>query len=131
MFLLISVIFASDGSLGKAAHSHSSSPSLFASMLPIIMVILIGYIFIIRPNKKQNIRYMNMINSIKKGDKVFLRCGMFGTVAKIEDDNIVVIEIAQGVFCKFDKYTISGVTHNNVSSANCVARNEIDNKKVD
>ena len=80
-------------------------------MLVVLCVIFIVMYFLqIRPAKKAEARYQEMLKAISVGDKVMMRCGMICKVSKFEDEeNIVVAEIASGVFCRFDKNAISRV----------------------
>lgn len=104
MFFFISEAFADN-----AASSQSGG---FVSFLPMIAFIGIIYFLLIRPQQKRQKQHQALLSSIKKGDKVLTNSGMLATVSKILNDQEVVLEIADGVFCKFIKSAISGVIDN-------------------
>ena len=86
------------------------SPSLFAS--PIFMLVLmfvIMWFFMIRPQRKQQKAIEAFRNSLSAGQQVVTSGGIYGTVKDIVNENgrqIVVLEIATGVKIKIDKSSI-------------------------
>lgn len=79
------------------------------SFLPMIAFIAILYFLLIRPQQKRQKQHQALISSIKKGDKVVTTSGIIGTVSKVVSDHEVILEIANGVHCKFVKSAISSV----------------------
>lgn len=80
--------------------------SFFAS--PIFMIILmfvIMYFFMIRPQRKQQKAIEAFRNSLSAGQQVVTSGGVYGTVKEI-NDNIVVLEIAPSVKIKIDKSSV-------------------------
>lgn len=57
------------------------------TMLPMILIFLVCmYLIVIRPQKKEEKKRMDMINSLQKGDKVITIGGIIGKIAKIQND---------------------------------------------
>ena len=79
------------------------------SFLPMIAFIAILYFLLIRPQQKRQKQHQALISSIKKGDKVVTNSGIIATVSKVVNDHEVILEIANGVHCKFVKSAISSV----------------------
>ncbi|MDR2598121.1 MAG: preprotein translocase subunit YajC [Holosporales bacterium] len=79
------------------------------SFLPMLAFVAILYFLLIRPQQKRTKQHKAMIAAIKKGDKVVTSCGILATVSKIVSDQEVVLEIADGVHCKFVKSSIANV----------------------
>lgn len=80
--------------------------SIFAS--PIFMIILmfvIMYFFMIRPQRKQQKAIEAFRNSLSAGQQVVTSGGVYGTVKEI-NNNIVVLEIAPNVKIKIDKSSV-------------------------
>ena len=79
-------------------------------MTMILMWVLIGVIFwffIMRPQKKRQQEIQNFRNSITIGSRVVTSGGIYGEVRAIEDvDNILVIEIAKGVNIRVDRNSV-------------------------
>lgn len=69
-----------------------------ASFLPLILIFAIFYILIIRPQNKKMKEHQNLVDSIKKGDKVITNSGIIGTIREIDTkENIIHLEIADDV----------------------------------
>ena len=72
-------------------------------MLALIFVVM--WLFMIRPQKKQQKELENFRNSLQKGDKVVTIGGIFGTVAEIKEDS-VLIEVDNGVKIRVSKQAL-------------------------
>lgn len=70
-------------------------------------VILIMYFLMIRPQQKKQKEHQNMLNSLKKGDKVITTAGVHGTITDIRD-NTYRIQVADNVIVTFEKNAVSG-----------------------
>jgi preprotein translocase subunit YajC len=66
------------------------------SLLPILLMILIFYFLLIRPQQKKEKDRKAMISSIKKGDKVLTIGGIYGIVSDFKSDDIVIVKIGEG-----------------------------------
>ena len=79
-------------------------------MTMILMWVMIGVIFwffILRPQKKRQQEIQNFRNSITIGSRVVTSGGIYGEVRAIEDaDNILVIEVAKGVNIRVDRNSV-------------------------
>lgn len=73
--------------------------------LPFVLIIVVFYFFMIRPQMKRQKELRKFREALKKGDKVVTTGGIYGTVAEIKDDSIVV-EIADNVKVKIDKSAV-------------------------
>ena len=80
------------------------------SFLPMILIIVVFYFFMIRPQQKRQKELDKMRNDLKKGDRVVTTSGLYAKVVEVkENDNCVVLEIADGVKATFDKSAIMTV----------------------
>ncbi|MBX3044063.1 MAG: preprotein translocase subunit YajC [Candidatus Kapabacteria bacterium] len=70
------------------------------------LVILIMYFMMIRPQQKRQKEHQNMLNSIRKGDKVVTTAGMHGTVAEL-DEKTMTVQVAENVKIKFERTAIA------------------------
>ena len=73
--------------------------------LPFVLIIVVFYFFMIRPQMKRQKELRKYRESLKKGDKVITTGGMYGKVSEVKDDRIV-LEVAEGVKLEFDKSAI-------------------------
>lgn len=78
------------------------------SLLPMVFIFAIFYFFLIRPQVKRQRQAQQMVNELKKGDKVVAAGGLYGVISKIED-NLIYLEIAEGVRIKALKSSVTEV----------------------
>lgn len=71
-------------------------------------IMLVFWLFMIRPQAKKAKMQKNFINDIKKGDKIVTIAGIHGTVYKVNDDNTTIqLEVNPGSYIKIEKSAIS------------------------
>jgi preprotein translocase subunit YajC len=75
---------------------------------PIVLIFVIFYFLLIRPQQKKQKDHQKMLGSIKKGDRVVTSGGVYGTVVGVKD-NVVVLKIAENVKVEFAKSAISHI----------------------
>lgn len=94
----------------QTATQAAPEGSFLISMLPLLLIFVVFYLMVIRPQNKRLIEHRRMINELQKGDKVVTGGGLVGTVKKVvEGSDEVVIEIAEGVQVKAVRSTIMAV----------------------
>jgi preprotein translocase subunit YajC len=74
--------------------------------LPILLIIVVFYFFMIRPQVKKTKDQKNYVNEIKKGDKVVLTSGAHGKIAEVADTTFL-IEHESGHKTRYDKSSVS------------------------
>jgi preprotein translocase subunit YajC len=79
-----------------------------AQFLPLVVIIVMFYFLLIRPQQKRMKDHQNMIKALKRGDVVVLASGVIGKVSKVEDAELTV-EIAQGVNVKVVRSMVTEV----------------------
>ncbi len=77
----------------------------FMNFLPFILIIVVFYFFMIRPQQKRQKELNNFRDNLKKGDSVMTSGGVYATVHKVVG-NKIELEIAQGVIVTYDKSAI-------------------------
>lgn len=83
-------------------------PSLQSSLMsfaPLLLIFVIFYFLLIRPQKAQQKKLQAMVAAMRKGDSVITRAGIYGKVAGIAE-NIVTVEIAENVRVKMTRDAI-------------------------
>jgi len=71
------------------------------------LMILVFWMFMIRPQAKKAKQQKTFINDLKKGDKVVTIAGIHGTINKINEDGTLSLEVSPGSYLKIEKSTIS------------------------
>ena len=79
-----------------------------ASLLPLVLIFVVFYFLMIRPQQKRMKALQDSVNSVKKGDQVVTGGGLMGRVTKV-DDQAVEIELAPNVKVRAVKGTLSSV----------------------
>jgi preprotein translocase subunit YajC len=93
---------------GNAHAAEAAQPSMLASLAPLVIIMLIFYFLLIRPQQKRLKDHKKLVGELKKGDKVVTGGGLIGTVADVKDD-VLRVEIADGVRVKVKRDTITGL----------------------
>ena len=90
------------------AQSAAQQPSLFASFIPLILIFIIFYFLLIRPQQKKAKEHKILLDSIKRGDQILTSGGMIGKVIKA-DANELTVEISNNVNVRIFRSTVSDV----------------------
>ena len=90
------------------AGSVSTSTSLIGSLLPFLLIIVIFYLFLIRPQNKKQKETQKMLDALKKGDKVITIGGIHGTVSSVKE-NTVIVKVDDDCKLEFNRTAISSV----------------------
>lgn len=81
----------------------------FAAFVPIILMFVIFYFLLIRPQQKKAKSHQEMINNLKKGDRVITSGGIHGTITSL-DETTATVEIADKVRVKVTRGSIAGLS---------------------
>ena len=87
------------------------SGSGFAQFIPLILIFVIFYFFIIRPQQKKIKDHKAMVASLKRGDEVITSGGLLGKIEKVYEDDKVDILISDNITVKAVKSTIQSLTN--------------------
>ena len=79
-----------------AATSAAQSPFSLTGMLPLVLMFVVLYFVMIRPQMKRQKEHKAMIDAVQKGDEVVIGGGILGKVAKT-GDSYIHVDIANGV----------------------------------
>lgn len=60
----------------------------FMSILPLVLIFVVMYFLVIRPQGKKAKEHQNMIGSLKKGDRVVMNGGLIGTILKVSEGEL-------------------------------------------
>jgi preprotein translocase subunit YajC len=73
------------------------SGSMITSLMPLILIIVIMYFLVLRPQQQRVKQHKEMVKSLRRGDSVVTNGGLLGKVTKVVDDDQIEVEIADGV----------------------------------
>ena len=78
----------------------------FVQFLPLILIGVVFYFMILRPNKKRQKERQEQLAKVEKGDKVIMSNGMHGTISAIEDTTVLV-QVSDNTKIRFEKAAIT------------------------
>ena len=90
------------------AQAASQQPSMLASFIPLILIFLIFYFLLIRPQQKKQKEHKVLLDSIQRGDEILSSGGILGKVVKVDNDKLTV-EISKGVNVTIIRSTVADV----------------------
>jgi preprotein translocase subunit YajC len=97
--------FISDA-LAQAAPGQQADPLM--SFLPLIILFVIFYFLLIRPQQKKAKEHREMVSAMKKGDEIVTQGGIVGKVIDVSD-GFLTVEIADNVQIKLQNHAVSTV----------------------
>lgn len=88
-----------------AQPQNGAEPNPLMSFLPLILIVVVFYFFMIRPQMKRQKDLRKFRESIQKGDNVVTTGGIYGKVAEIKETTIL-LQVDEGVKLKVDKSAV-------------------------
>ncbi len=83
-----------------------------AQFIPLILIFVIFYFFLIRPQQKRVKQHREMVQGLKRGDEVITSGGIIGTVDKVMDDDRIEVILSENVKVQIIKSTITSLLKN-------------------
>ncbi|MDR0581263.1 MAG: preprotein translocase subunit YajC [Holosporaceae bacterium] len=96
-----------------AASPTAPQHGLIGSFTPILLMILVFYFLIMRPQQKREAKRRELISSIKKGDKILTSCGIIGVVHKVVNEKEISLEISENVRVRVLRSSITEILGKN------------------
>ena len=90
-----------------AQAAGASQPNPLMSLVPFIFIFIIFYFLMIRPQQKRMKQEQEMLKALSKGDEVFTKSGILGTIHGMTD-RIVTLEVSEGIRIKVLRSEIAG-----------------------
>ena len=94
---------------GEEMSGAASIISLVGSLLPMILIFVVFYFFLIRPQRKKDKQVKEMLANLKVGDRVCTIGGIYGTIVNIKDDTISLAVGKDNVNLVFARWGIRSV----------------------
>ncbi len=93
--------------IANAAGAIPGAAGGFASFIPLILIFVVFYFLLIRPQQKQAKQHQAFLNDLKKGNKIVTKGGMHGSITGITD-NVISLEIAKDIVVKISRDAVAG-----------------------
>lgn len=78
------------------------------ALLPLLIVFVVFYFFLIRPQQGQQRQHREMLGRLKKGDRVLTRGGLYGVILEVKDKDLM-LELAQNVRVRADRSAVQTI----------------------
>lgn len=98
-----------DSLYAQQAAAPGGAQSILMNLMPIFLIMVLGYFLFIMPAKKREKKHQELVNSLKRGDRIITSGGIFGSVSKVISEQEMEIEIADNVKIRILKTMISHV----------------------
>lgn len=93
----------------QTAGTAAQGPGLIGSLIPFLLMGLVFYFLLIRPQQQQRKKHLAMVAGVKRGDTVLTAGGILGKVVRAPDGDECTVEIAEGVQVTVVKQTLTDV----------------------
>jgi len=101
------VLLSALASVFLMAQSGDGSGGLFGLLLPLLLIGLVFYFFIYKPQKDREQEHQEMVDSLEQGDKIVTIGGVHGTVQRIDEDSVLAQVDSKGTKLRVNKDAIA------------------------
>ncbi len=101
---MLSIAYA----MGQGGAPAGQGGGGFSAFVPLILMFVIFYFLLIRPQQKKAKEHQEMINNLKKGDRILTGGGIHGRITST-DDSTLVVEIADKVRVKLNRGSVAAL----------------------
>lgn len=93
-----------------APPAGGQAPNPIIQLVPLVLIFVVFYFFMIRPQQKKQKEREKVLESLKRGDRVVSIGGMHGTVAGIDTEKkTVLVQVSENTKIKFDRSAIATI----------------------
>jgi len=89
-----------------AAPAGAASPDMLSGLLPIVLIFVVFYFLLIRPQQKRAKEHRSMVDALSVGDEVVTAGGLLGRITRV-DEQWLRIEVAKGMEVSVARGTVS------------------------
>ncbi len=109
------LLFFAEPAYAMGAGGPELGGSTVATMLPFVLMFVVLYMLILRPQMKKQKAQQKMIDELKKGDPIVTNGGIHGTITNIKDD-VLVVKVADNVKLQISRAAVTRVKGDNGKS---------------
>ncbi len=91
------------------AQAGDNGGSGFEALLPLVLIFVVFYFLLIRPQQKKQKQHKEMLGAVRRGDRVVTGGGIIGIVTKVIDDKELAVEITDGIKVRVQRALIASV----------------------
>ncbi|HEX2752266.1 MAG TPA: preprotein translocase subunit YajC [Alphaproteobacteria bacterium] len=113
--MFISSAYAAAGDAAAAVEPVGAG-SLLGPLLPLLLIFVVFYFMVLRPQNKRIVDHRKMIDNLQKGDKVVTGGGLNATVKRLAGNEEVILDLGNGVEVTAQRYSIMMVRDSQAKS---------------
>lgn len=113
--MFISSAYAAAGDAAAAVEPVGTG-SLLGPLLPLLLIFVVFYFMVLRPQNKRIVEHRKMIDNLQKGDKVVTGGGLNATVKRLSGNEEVILDLGNGVEVTAQRYSIMMVRDSKAKS---------------
>jgi len=91
-----------------ASAGQGGAGGMLGSLIPLVLIFVVFYFLLIRPQQKRAKEHKNMIDNLKKGDKIITSGGIFGIIESV-GTNTVTVKVGENVKIKLGKAYVASL----------------------
>lgn len=91
-----------------AQDAAAEAPSMLGSLLPLILIVVVFWFLLIRPQMKRNKEHRQLVSNLSKGDEIVSAGGLLGRITEV-DESFVTVELADNVVVRMQRHSIAQV----------------------
>lgn len=107
MFKISAILLAANLAFAQTAPAQGQQPSLLEAVFPFVIMFVILYFMLLRPQMKKQKEHQTFVTTLKRGDEVITQSGILGKIEGMTEQ-FVTLEIADGVRIKMLRSQIAG-----------------------
>ncbi|MEW6349977.1 MAG: preprotein translocase subunit YajC [Thermodesulfobacteriota bacterium] len=87
---------------------EGQGPGMFQTLVPMVLIFVVFYFLLIRPQQKRAKEHKELLENLKKGDSVITQGGIYGQIVAVAD-NVLTVEIADKVRVRVARSHVAGL----------------------
>lgn len=106
---MTSLLLALSSAAAQTPAGAPAAPNPLFQLVPFILIFVVFYFLILRPQQNARKKHMTMIENVKRGDEVVTAGGILGKVTKVGEGPEITVRLAEGVEVTVVKQTLTDV----------------------
>ncbi|MEO0078491.1 MAG: preprotein translocase subunit YajC [candidate division WOR-3 bacterium] len=103
---MIETALAQTGGQASSSQTQTGGLGLLGSLLPLILIVAVLYFLMILPQQRRQKKHQQMLQALKRGDRVVLSGGIFGTISEVKDGTLMV-KVAENTVIEVEKGAVT------------------------
>lgn len=103
---MLGTAFAQAAGQSGSSQTQPGGMGLLGSLLPLILIVAVLYFLMILPQQRRQKKHQQMLQALKRGDRVVLSGGIFGTISEVKEGTLMV-KVAENTVIEVEKGAVT------------------------